>query len=317
MGYAAADHVSLVDQTRDFVSHFADVLMAFVGLGLLIAVSVTSVKIARRKLKRETWYFVHLDAYLGVALGFAHQLAVGTDFSDDAAARCWWVSLYVVVFGSILLWRVGRPLVFNARHRLRVHTVKAETPGVVSIDLHGPESRSDRGPTGPVLPLALPRPQRLVAGAPLLALGRTHTPPAAHHRQTARRPDRAGCSRSGPARVSSPKARTEPSPLIDAPAAASLLIAGGIGITPLRAMLDSLPGDPGDITLIYRVISDRDVLFERELLQLGSKRGIAMFLVTGSEIGDDETDKLGIPALAAFAPDVADSDCYVCGPPGY
>ena len=32
-------------------------------------------------------------AYLAVALSFAHQLAVGTDFSDDALARAWWVAI--------------------------------------------------------------------------------------------------------------------------------------------------------------------------------------------------------------------------------
>ncbi len=36
-----------------------------------------------RRMRRETWYLVHLYAYLAVALGFAHQLAVGNDFSSD------------------------------------------------------------------------------------------------------------------------------------------------------------------------------------------------------------------------------------------
>ena len=111
--------------------------MAFVGLGLLVAVAASSIRVARRKLARETWYSIHLYAYLAVALGFAHQLAVGSDFSSDPAARVWWVALYVVVLGSIVTWRVGWPLVFNARHRLRVHGVKKETPGVVSIYLTG------------------------------------------------------------------------------------------------------------------------------------------------------------------------------------
>ena len=31
-----------------------------------------------------------------------------------------------------------------------------------------------------------------------------------------------------------------------------LLIAGGAGITPLRALFETLPGGPGDLTLLYR-----------------------------------------------------------------
>ena len=89
--------MSLWAQTRDFISHYPDVLMAWVGFALFLAVAVTSVQIARRTLQRQTWYFIHLYAYLAVALAFAHQLAVGTDFSDDRAARIWWVGLYLLV----------------------------------------------------------------------------------------------------------------------------------------------------------------------------------------------------------------------------
>ena len=52
--------------------------------------------IVRRRLRYETWYFVHLYAYLGVALAFSHQLATGTDFVGDPAARAYWIALYVV-----------------------------------------------------------------------------------------------------------------------------------------------------------------------------------------------------------------------------
>ena len=44
-----------------------------------------------------------------------------------------------------------------------------------------------------------------------------------------------------------------------------LLIAGGIGITPLRALFETLPGRPGELTLLYRASSDGDVVFRDEL----------------------------------------------------
>ena len=53
----------------------------------------------RRRLRYETWYFVHLYAYLGVALAFSHQLATGTDFVGDPAARAYWTALYVAHAG--------------------------------------------------------------------------------------------------------------------------------------------------------------------------------------------------------------------------
>ena len=79
---------------------------------LFLAVAFTSVRVARKKLKRETWYFVHLYAYLAVALTFAHQLALGSDFDNDRAARAWWIGLYLLVFGAIVL----TSLIFGAMH---------------------------------------------------------------------------------------------------------------------------------------------------------------------------------------------------------
>jgi predicted ferric reductase len=93
-----------------------------------------------------------------------------------------------------------------------------------------------------------------------------------------------------------------------------LLIAGGIGITPLRAMLDSF-GPNDDVVLLYRVISNEDVVFAKELQHFASARGVSVYVITGWEVGDDSTDQLGIPALRRAVPDVATRDCFVCGPP--
>jgi ferredoxin-NADP reductase len=95
-----------------------------------------------------------------------------------------------------------------------------------------------------------------------------------------------------------------------------LLIAGGIGITPLRALLETLPADPGDLTLLYRVEHLRDFVFRDELDELARTRGVVIHPLPGVEIGDDHTDRLGIPALQAMVPDVLERDVYVCGPPG-
>jgi ferredoxin-NADP reductase len=95
-----------------------------------------------------------------------------------------------------------------------------------------------------------------------------------------------------------------------------LLVAGGIGITPLRSLLDALPGTPGDVTLLYRIVDDDDAVFRDELRDLAAARGIEFRLGVGPEIGDDQTDRLGIPALRVMVPDVRERDCFACGPPG-
>ena len=62
------------------------VLMATVSGGLFAAVAISSIRAARRRLSYETWYGIHLYAYLAIALGFLHQLFVGTDFIHDPVA---------------------------------------------------------------------------------------------------------------------------------------------------------------------------------------------------------------------------------------
>ena len=94
-----------------------------------------------------------------------------------------------------------------------------------------------------------------------------------------------------------------------------LLIAGGVGITPLRPLLETLPAAPGDLTLIYRVSSMRDVVFRRELEQLAERRKARVWFVAGTR---DELDvnPLSGGELTRRVPGLIDHDVYLCGPPG-
>jgi len=94
------------------------------------------------------------------------------------------------------------------------------------------------------------------------------------------------------------------------------LIAGGIGITPLRAMLDDLMRGASEITLLYRVARREDILFEKELHRY-YEAGVDVRILVDDQIGDDCTDSLGVPALRTLVPDLASRDVYLCGPPAF
>ncbi|HEX3622532.1 MAG TPA: ferredoxin reductase family protein [Acidimicrobiales bacterium] len=314
LGYAEAGRVGLPHQFGDFIRHYPDVLMATVGTVLLIAVAVTSVRAARARLRRESWYVVHLYAYLAVALTFAHQLAVGSDFVDDRLARIWWVALYVVVGGSILVWRVGWPLWFNARHQLRVADVVAEGPGVVSVYVTGRDLDRVPAEAGQFFLWRILTRDLWSQAHPFSLSAAPHgrslritvkdlgdfTRALAHVRPGTR------VFAEGPYGTFTARRQTRPR---------ALLIAGGIGITPLRALLETIPAGPGDLTLVYRVQRSEDFVFRDEIDRLVQKRGIVLYPIAGTDIGDDQTDRLGIPALQRLVPDVADRDIYLCGPP--
>lgn len=314
IGYAASSGQSVGAQTGDFIRHYPDVLMSIVGLGLFLAVGITSVRAARRRLTREGWYSVHLYAYLAIALSFAHQLAVGSDFTNDAIARAWWVALYAAVFGALVAWRVGRPLVFNARHRLRVQSVRHEATGVVSIYFSGRRLDRVRAEAGQFFlwrfltgyGWAKAHPFSLSAAPNDRFLRITVKDLGDDTRRLQRIKPGTRVFAEGPYGSFTAQRRTR---------RRVALIAGGIGITPLRALAESLRGSPGDVTLLYRTAAEGDIAFRSELDRLSRKRGVDVRILVGADIGDDQTDQLGIPALKYHLPDIAQRDVFLCGPP--
>jgi ferredoxin-NADP reductase len=91
-----------------------------------------------------------------------------------------------------------------------------------------------------------------------------------------------------------------------------LLIAGGVGITPMRALFETLPVDPGeDLLLLYRARTPEDALFRHELDDIAARRGVRVAYVVG-----EGRDKLSSAALLSMVPDLPGRDVFMCGPPG-
>jgi ferredoxin-NADP reductase len=90
-----------------------------------------------------------------------------------------------------------------------------------------------------------------------------------------------------------------------------LLLAGGIGITPLRALFETLPARPGELTLLYRAAA-ADVVFRRELDHIASARDARVVYLTGKR-GTTRDPFLG-HRLLDVVPGLPDHDVYLCGP---
>jgi ferredoxin-NADP reductase len=102
------------------------------------------------------------------------------------------------------------------------------------------------------------------------------------------------------------------------------MLASGIGVTPLRALLEDLDYSPGDATLVYRASSHGELLFRRELDELSLRRGVNLFYVVGrrltaraSWLPHDAAHLDDRAALLQLVPDLREQDVYLCGPDGW
>ncbi len=100
-----------------------------------------------------------------------------------------------------------------------------------------------------------------------------------------------------------------------------VLIAGGIGITPMMSIVRSLTDQawPGDIYLLFSVRAVRDIVFRDELTYLQSRFPRLHTLVMVSSDPDTPWDgprgHITRDAIATFVPGLTNGPILVCGPP--
>jgi predicted ferric reductase len=310
--YANLAAIGPVAEFWQLITRYEWVLFAAVGLAVMVLAGLGSWWRVRRRLRYETWWTLHLTMYVGIAIVIPHQIVNGAAFVGHPMARALWLALVASAFGGLLAFRVGLPLVRTARHRLRVAAVVPETPDVVSVLIAG--VRMDRLP---------------VAGGQF-AHWRFLSPRLAWHSHpysiSAILPDgrlritvRASGDHSRLLRGLEPGTRV----VMEGPYGAFTaharepghrvtLLAAGVGITPIRSLLEDLPPDAAP-TVIHRVRTADDLLFADEIDALVRDRGGVLHRLVGAR----DEQPINARRLAELVPGLAGHELYVCGPPGF
>jgi predicted ferric reductase len=313
VGYAGSDQISVPREFSRLLSSYPGMVTATVGTVLMVGVVISSLVIVRRRLPYEGWYFVHLFIYAGIALSYLHQLPTGNEFTANTSQADYWIALYVVTIALLAYFRLARPVWGAFHYRLRVAAVTSEAAGIVSLRITGRHL------------------DRLGARAGQFMLWRFFTRGRwwqAHPFSLSAAPD----GRS--LRLTVKDVGNFTSHIADVPVGTVVLaegpfgtftairrtrsrvalIAGGIGITPIRALFEELPAAPGELALIYRVISSQDLVFRSELEQIARERGADLFLVIGDHRTRAGRDLLSPTHLLQMIPDIVERDVYLCGP---
>jgi predicted ferric reductase len=309
-GYAMTDRISVTSEFTEFLTAYPDMIWATVGSLLIVAVAVSSFVIVRRQLRYESWYFVHLMAYLGIFLAWFHQIPSGNEFVTNPLAAAFWTALYVATLQLVLLFRLGQPLVRAFWHRLRVDEVIEEAPGVVSLRITGTHLPSLNARAGQFFLWRFLDRERWREAHPFSL---SAAPDSLSLRITVKA---LGDFSAG---LKSVKPGTRV--VIEGPFGQFTdeersrehvaLIAGGVGITPIRALLEEMTGS---VVLIYRAVSESDVIFRRELEELARSRGITMHFVLGDHRAPENAHFMSAHHLTAMVPDLATREVYLCGP---
>ena len=292
---------------------FPGLLAATVATLLFCLVGAVSIRAARRRLSYETWHAVHLGTYVAVGLSFAHELA-GPDLAGRPAVQLWWSLLYTSAFALVVRYRLLDPVLRGWRHGMRVDRLIDEGHGVTTVLVRGRHLDDLRAEPGQFFRWRFltastwrsANPFSLSAPPSDRFLRLTVKQVGDGTRAIARIPVGTRVLAEGPY-----GAMTERRRIGDG----VLLLAAGVGITPMRALFETVDAPGGRLTLVYRAASPAEVLFREELERIAAARGARLVLLTGRS--SDPANALTAENLRAWAPDVADRDVFICASPRF
>jgi predicted ferric reductase len=310
-GYASLDQKPAA---RTFLS-LAAVPASLIGMcaaAIIIAMATVSVRYIRRRLRYETWHTLHLMLYLALLLGLVHQFLEGTTFTASPLSTAYWWTLWALVVIALIVGRVVVPLRRNAYHQFRVAAVVPESDNVVSVHVTG--RHLDRLPAqaGQFFIWRFPGHNNWTHANPFSL---SAAPDGRSLRLTAKA---VGDTSAGLRHLPVGTRVFAEGPYgaftaLHQVKDATLLIAGGVGVTPVRALLED---SAGSVVVLYRVQTMADAVLLGELRTLAEARGARLHVLTGrTGTGSPPNTPFAPDNLLALVPDITDRDVYVCGPP--
>jgi predicted ferric reductase len=303
IGYGLEAGLNPLAQLWSFLRYYPFVIWAVLALVLFITTVGTSLVIIRSRLRYESWYYVHLLSYLSIFLVFWHQLANGHTVNSGRWFYGYWVSLYIIVLGSHLLFRFLRPVYLFWRHQFKVERVVPETASSNSVYISGKNLNSFKIKSGQFLIVRFLRrgmwwqahPFSLSKPADGRELRITPKALGDFTKEVNNIEPGTKVIVDGPYGIFTNRAEIEK----------VLCLAGGIGITPIRTLIGEMLPQGKNVILLYANKNADDIVFKAELEELAREHANFKYLNIIGRI-----DEANLKQVT----DLSEREVYLCGP---
>lgn len=312
-GNGAMSEVSFVAQLASLLG-IDEIMLAAAALVLFSIVVASSIYIARTRLRYESWYAVHLLTYAAVFLALPHQIELGTTILSSDVFYAYWVLLYIVVFAHHAVFRIMRPFVLFHRHRFFVQRIERETHDTVSVYIGG--TNLDAFPV---------RPGQFMIVRFLTKGFRWQAHPFSLSTVPNGKQLRITVKELGDFTRNIASVPMGTKIFIDGPYGVftdlfamshkALFIAGGIGITPIRSLMEEMLQKGKDTVLLFANRTEKDIIFRDELARLSqTTSGKIVHILSNQSDFPGEKGRLDAEKILDLVPDVTERDIYLCGP---
>lgn len=313
-GTAGLSGVTVPEQYRTFLFAYDYIWLAVIAYGILVLTILVSIAAARKWLSYQRWYYLHLLNYGIAFLALFHQVNIGTTLNTSTGFLYFWYALYVFVFVNLAVYRFLSPTYNFAKYRFKVDRLEEEASGTYSIYVTGKEIDRFMFEAGQFAKWRFMQKGFWKEEHPFTfsaeANGRyLRLTPKAVGDYTARI---SNLKPGTPVVVSGPFGRLT---LKRAKRRELLFIAGGIGVTPLRAMLATITNH-NDAVLVYAARKKTDIAFKNEIDHLAKQKNIKVAYVLSDEKAPGyEYGRLDADKLRNLSPDFNQRDVFLVGPP--
>jgi predicted ferric reductase len=310
ISFAGQDQIPLYREIWNFLNDYPWMWQALAGFILMMLAGVTSYRKARAKMSYETWWIIHIYTYIAIAISFMHQVLNGQMFVGHPLNRLYWTSLYLLMAGAVIFYRIGIPLVRSLRVGLVVERVVEEAPGLISVIMRGRNLKSLTAEGGQFFGwrfltrghFLMSHPYSLSAAPTDNHLRITIKDLGDHSRATRFIKPGTRVFVEGPYGAFTAGRATQPH---------LVMVGGGVGITPIRALMEEFKSGV-QMDVFYRVSRADELILKDELdyLVAQSNGTIRVHYLVGSR----KDYPMDAQFIKSYAPRAADSDIYICGP---